>query len=97
MLLAENGRYVQLLEGPEDEVRGLMARIAEDPRHEHVRILAEEAVTARRFPDWAMARGHVGEIESLPLEEHLETLLEARDELPAPPTARTRLRAWFHA
>lgn len=97
MLLAENGRFVQLLEGPEDEVRELMSRIAADPRHEHVRILAEDGVSVRRFPDWAMAHGHVGEIESLPFEDHLEALLDARDELPGPATTASRLKAWFRA
>lgn len=95
MLLSENGRFLQALEGPEDTVRDLMSRIAEDPRHEHVRILVDEAVPARRFPDWAMARGHVGEIESLPLEEYWEALQDARDELPAAPTRAARVRAWF--
>ena len=95
MLLMENGRFLQVLEGPEDAVRALMERIAEDPRHEHVRILVEEVQAGRRFPDWAMARGHVAELESMALDEYFEALLDARDELPPAPTRTERIRAWF--
>lgn len=96
MLLLENGRFLQALEGPEEEVRALMDRIAEDPRHEHVRILIEEQQVGRRFPDWAMAHGHVAELESMALDEYFAALLEAREELPAAPTVTERIRAWFH-
>ncbi len=95
MLLLENGRFLQALEGPEVEVRALMARIAEDPRHEHVRVLVEEFQAARRFPDWAMARGHVAELEAMALDGYFEALLDAREQLPAAPTRTDRIRAWF--
>lgn len=95
MLLLENGRFLQALEGPEAEVRELMRRIEADDRHEHVRIMAEEHQAARRFPDWAMARGHVAELEALALDEYFEALLDAREELPAAPTRTARIVAWF--
>lgn len=97
MLLLENGRFLQALEGPEEAVRALMDRIAQDPRHEHVRVLVEETQSGRRFPDWAMAHGHVAELESMRLDEYFEALLEARDELPAAPTRTERIRAWFRS
>jgi hypothetical protein len=97
MLLLENGRFLQALEGPEDEVRALMVQIEEDQRHEHVRILTEEFQAGRRFPDWAMARGHVAELEALALDEYFEALLDARDELPAAPTRTERILAWFRS
>ena len=95
LLLSENGRFLQALEGPEPEVRALMDRIQQDPRHRHVRILLEEAQDARRFPDWAMAHGHVAELETSPLAGYFETLLEARGELPEPATPMSRISAWF--
>lgn len=95
MLLAENGRFLQALEGAEPVVRDLMDRIARDGRHEHVRVLVEEPIRARRFPDWAMAHGHLGELETTPLAAYTETLVAARDELPAPPTRAERVAAWF--
>lgn len=95
MLLAENGRFLQVLEGPEGAVRDLMETIADDPRHEHVRVLDEAPIQARRFPDWAMAQGHVGEIETLPLAEYMEALVTARGELPDPPGLVERVLDWF--
>lgn len=90
MLLAENGRFLQALEGPEVVVRGLLTAIEADPRHEHMRILTHETVPARRFGDWAMAHGHIGEMESMPLAQYVEALMDARDELPVPPTRLQR-------
>lgn len=78
MLLAQHGRFLQALEGPEPIVRSLLAAIARDPRHEQVEVLVDEIVDARRFPDWAMAAGHIGEIESLPIAECYEGMLIAR-------------------
>jgi hypothetical protein len=59
LLLYSNGRYIQVLEGPEDEVRATYARILRDPRHTQVITVREGLGPARRFPDWGMARGNV--------------------------------------
>jgi hypothetical protein len=78
MLLTQDGRFLQALEGPEPVVRRLLASIARDPRHEQVTVLADEIVRARRFPDWAMAEGGIGGIEARPLAAYYEGLLIAR-------------------
>lgn len=78
MLLAEDGWFLQALEGPDLVVDALMRTIAKDPRHEHVRVLVREPRRERRFPDWAMAEGHIGEVEARPLAEFYEGLLNAR-------------------
>jgi hypothetical protein len=49
------GRFVQLLEGPESEVRALMIRIAADPRHHSLKIIANGPIHIRRYADWSMA------------------------------------------
>jgi hypothetical protein len=54
MLLYRRGRFLQLLEGPADAVRAKMTEIRRDPRHENVRVLLEEDVPARQFPEWTM-------------------------------------------
>jgi hypothetical protein len=54
MLLYRDGRFLQVLEGPESFVRGRMAVIAADPRHTEVRVLLEENIDQRRFPHWTM-------------------------------------------
>ena len=80
MLLSENGWFLQALEGPELVVNNLMAAIRADPRHSHIRLLAHETIQERRFPDWAMAHGHIGEVEALPLAQYYEALLMTRGE-----------------
>ncbi|MFD1721947.1 BLUF domain-containing protein [Amnibacterium endophyticum] len=55
LLLHRDGQFMQVLEGPERAVRGLLATIAADPRHSGVWVLDEERVGARRFGSWSMA------------------------------------------
>ncbi|MFS0735161.1 BLUF domain-containing protein [Microbacterium sp. 1P10UB] len=54
MLLYRSGRFIQILEGPRQAVRDLVARIGRDSRHADMRILLEERVPARWFSDWTM-------------------------------------------
>jgi hypothetical protein len=61
LLVYGNRQYVQVLEGDEQEVGALFARIARDPRHEQVELLSTELMPQRRFADWAMDFGHVDE------------------------------------
>lgn len=65
-LLLFNGRnFLQLLEGEEDAVAGLMDTISVDPRHSGVSVLDRRTITARSCPDWAMQRVMIAEsIES---------------------------------
>ncbi|WP_420367271.1 BLUF domain-containing protein [Curtobacterium sp. L1-20] len=55
LLVHRAGRFMQLLEGPYDAVIATYSRIVEDPRHEEVRLLVEETIHTRRFPEWSMA------------------------------------------
>lgn len=55
LLVHRAGRFMQLLEGPYDAVIATYARIVADPRHEEVRLLVEESIHTRRFPEWSMA------------------------------------------
>ncbi|MCU1472267.1 BLUF domain-containing protein [Amnibacterium sp.] len=54
LLVHVAGRFMQVLEGPATSVRPLLTRIAADPRHSGVWVLAEERIDRRRFADWAM-------------------------------------------
>lgn len=78
ILLAEQDWFLQALEGPEAIVERLMHGIERDPRHVHVRVLSREYRQVRRFPDWAMAEGHIGEALALPLARYYEAMLAAR-------------------
>ncbi len=53
-LTLNHGRFMQVLEGPEDEVRNTFARIGADPRHGCVIQIVGEPADRRIFPDWTM-------------------------------------------
>ncbi|KNY06913.1 BLUF domain-containing protein [Microbacterium sp. GCS4] len=54
MLLHRSGRFIQVLEGEPEVVRALAERIRNDSRHHDMRVLVEEPIGERRFPDWTM-------------------------------------------
>jgi hypothetical protein len=63
-LVARNGHFMQLIEGPPDEISVLYERIRRDPRHAGVVTLLREAVNTRAFPDWSMNYFRVDEAAS---------------------------------
>lgn len=54
MLLYEKGSFFQVLEGEEEKVREVFARISKDPRHHRVVVLSERNIPAREFAEWTM-------------------------------------------
>lgn len=54
-LLFTGEYFAQVLEGEAASVDALMHRIARDPRHEQIIIVAREPIAIRRFIDWSMA------------------------------------------
>jgi hypothetical protein len=55
LLVFGSGIFFQWLEGPREQVLGLMAKLKADARHENVVPLSEsEEVRERLFPDWDM-------------------------------------------
>ncbi len=55
-LLIYNGTsFLQIIEGAEDAIADLVARLRVDPRHHDFTIRDERLVQARSFPDWNMA------------------------------------------
>lgn len=55
LLVAKDGRFMQVLEGPEWSVEDRFAVIQRDARHHDVRSLSRETIDARRFDGWSMA------------------------------------------
>lgn len=55
ILYEEKQRFAQVLEGPEDTVKNLLARIKADPRHNSVEVREAGDAPARLFTRWAMA------------------------------------------
>ncbi|MEM0984774.1 MAG: BLUF domain-containing protein [Pseudomonadota bacterium] len=53
-LTLNHGRFMQVLEGPESEVREIYGRIQDDDRHSCVTQIVGEHTQDRLFPDWTM-------------------------------------------
>jgi len=54
MLLYKKGRFMQVLEGADRDVRERYAAISADPRHTDLKTLLDESIEQRRFPQWSM-------------------------------------------
>lgn len=54
-LVSTGGWFAQLIEGPEDSVDMMIARIAADPRHRDMRIVCRSCRRDRRLPAWRVA------------------------------------------
>lgn len=54
MLLYKAGNFMQVLEGEEEVVRGLHAKIQHDPRHRGLMTLTEHMIPQRQFGEWSM-------------------------------------------
>lgn len=54
-LLAFDGRrFLQIVEGTEEAIENLLARLRSDDRHSAIEVRDERLVDARSFPDWSM-------------------------------------------
>ncbi|MDJ0379073.1 BLUF domain-containing protein [Cryobacterium sp. PH31-L1] len=53
-LIYHEGKFVQILEGPANEVRARFASISADPRHRSIHTVSEERIISRQFPEWTM-------------------------------------------
>jgi hypothetical protein len=54
-LMATPGGFAQILEGEAGAIAETYGRIMVDPRHDEVRLLAQDVVEQRQFAGWAMA------------------------------------------
>lgn len=77
LLVAGTRRFLQALEGPEQAVLDIFARIKKDPRHHAMVLLTGREVGQRAFGDWSMAceRGTEGD-EGERLSETVRRLTE---------------------
>jgi hypothetical protein len=89
-LVYADGSFMQVLEGDEDTVRALYARIERDPRHHDLIVLDEGAEPVREFGDWSMAfRDLSGRLDEVDGFEDLMAPLQ--DEHPGGSTRLRRL------
>jgi hypothetical protein len=54
MLLYKDGNFIQVLEGKQQSVRGVYAKIGRDPRHRGMIALLHGEIADRQFPNWSM-------------------------------------------
>lgn len=54
VLFASARTFLQVIEGPEEQVRATFARISADSRHDQVTVLARAPIARRRFQRWYM-------------------------------------------
>jgi len=97
ILLYKNGEFMQLLEGPDAVVRERYAIIAADPRHTNVKVLAEDTVDARKFPDWTMGYQPVTDemAKIIPGFDTFFTAGKHRADVPETATKARWLLEWF--
>lgn len=97
MLLYRNGRFIQILEGPEQAVRDTMAKIERDPRHDHLRVLIDEFIDERNFAEWTMGFEPITTPDAEAPEGFRDTFddLEAHGDPSATLRAARELSLWF--
>lgn len=66
MLLYAEGAFFQALEGEDDAVAALYARIVEDRRHKGVIRMLDETISRRDFADWSMGFHRIAPDAPLP-------------------------------
>lgn len=54
MLLYKGGSFMQVLEGPREEVLNIYEQIQADPRHGNILLLSMDEIGERQFADWKM-------------------------------------------
>ncbi len=57
LLLHHDGSFLQLLEGPEDQVANVFEAIRNDRRHGGIRVLHRDIAPKRLCADWSMGYG----------------------------------------
>lgn len=65
LLIQDQRRFLQYLEGKQDQVEATFARISCDTRHLAIIPLKMGYIGRRQFPDWAMASKYVDSENSL--------------------------------
>lgn len=82
-LLAGEGRFLQLLEGPAEAVRSTFERIGRDARHGDLKRISAGPAERRLFKDWNM-----GQSRLLPADLDLLSAAEPQDLEPDRPAAQ---------
>ncbi|CAN5379996.1 hypothetical protein BH10PSE1_BH10PSE1_23840 [soil metagenome] len=72
VLTAVDGHFVQIIEGEENAIDDLVARLVRDRRHRDLRVLDRRKATARAFGDWDMVSPRLVPAEAGDIRELLD-------------------------
>lgn len=73
LLCTSGGLFIQVLEGGRAAVNTLYNRLAADPRHTEVTLLAYDEISERRFAGWAMGQVNLGRLNPAVLLKYSES------------------------
>jgi hypothetical protein len=76
MLVHGGGMFLQVLEGPDNNVLRIYSKILDDPRHTDSQIVLISVAEERAFPKWAMATLELSGFEF----QQIRDMLDARKE-----------------
>ena len=79
VLFYQRGRFLQVIEGKEPELRSLMKNIHSDKRHRDLVILFDENVNSRGFEQWNMDSFDLEATDELDPEEVLKISLALKE------------------
>jgi hypothetical protein len=79
VLLHREGSFFQVLEGVEEDVRNIFARVTHDTRHERIEVPFEESIEEREFPDWRMGFVELDGVDMSKLEGTSDFLTRSTD------------------
>lgn len=94
MLAVRGDDFFQVIEGPHAVVRAVLEKLQTDPRHRDMRILLEEEIAYRRFPEWTMRSERLADYPDGPIPGYDEPGAEPEE----PASKRRRVRGvlrWF--
>jgi hypothetical protein len=63
MLIYDNGRFMQFLEGSKRNVKKIFSKIELDSRHHHVDVISQNYIPQRQFSDWHIRLTFISEIQ----------------------------------
>lgn len=93
-LVFYNKKFIQILEGKRQEVQALYTKIKKDKRHGQVKLVSEDTIEERTFPQWGMAYYPINDedISETELQQFRGNLRLLADF--AQPTSATTLLFW---
>lgn len=92
LLFFHNGCFVQIIEGPQQSLEGLMEVLENDIRHENIIRLIDEPIEERSYSDWNMDSFNLSDSQELDTDKLINISRVYKETL----STRTDLLAKFY-